>query len=135
MWTILVAILSPFFDHHLCLGARTKSFEASSRNLPLKLSTTPFCQDLPGSINAVLMSCAAIHDSSVLDTNSGPLSMRKKRGVPCVLTSRDSTSMMRAGWMRPSTSIALREIYYRQFANQREVGGFLDLTPSPARTG
>lgn len=25
----------------------------SSRNLPLKLSVTPFCQGLPGSINAV----------------------------------------------------------------------------------
>src|ERR1700722_10617980 len=32
-------------------------FRHSSRNLPLKLSATPFCQGLPGSINAVPMPC------------------------------------------------------------------------------
>jgi hypothetical protein len=41
---------------------------------------TPFCQGLPGSINAVPMPCATIHDSSAFDTNSGPLSLRKKAG-------------------------------------------------------
>jgi len=49
----------------------------SSRNLPLKLSATPFCQGLPGSINAVSIPCATIQDKSAFDTNSGPLSLRR----------------------------------------------------------
>jgi hypothetical protein len=32
----------------------------------LKLSVTPFCQGLPGSISAVPMSCAAIQDNAIL---------------------------------------------------------------------
>src|SRR5438552_8301172 len=54
----------------------------SSRNLPLKLSVTPFCQGLPGSINAVPMPCVTIQDNSALDTNSGPLSLRRNAGAP-----------------------------------------------------
>src|SRR3954466_11796071 len=61
----------------------------SSRNLPLKLSATPFCQGLPGSISAVPIPCATIHDSRALDTNSGPLSLRRKAGAPRSLTKRD----------------------------------------------
>jgi hypothetical protein len=34
----------------------------STRNLPLKLSVTPFCQGLPGLMKAVPMPCATIHD-------------------------------------------------------------------------
>ena len=58
----------------------------SSRNLPLKLSATPFCQGLPGSINAVPMPCATIQVSRARDTNSGPLSLRRKAGAPRSLT-------------------------------------------------
>jgi hypothetical protein len=57
----------------------------SSRNLPLKLSVTPFCQGLPGLINAVPIPCATIQDNSVLDTNSGPLSLRRNAGTPLEL--------------------------------------------------
>src|SRR5262245_49759975 len=71
----------------------------SSRNLPLKLSVTPFCQGLPGPINAVPMPCATIQDNSALDTNSGLLSLRRNVGAPRAPTSRDSTSMTRAGAM------------------------------------
>ncbi len=53
----------------------------SSRNLALKLSVAPFCQGLPGSINGVPMPCAATHDSSALDTNSGPLLCMPRSGV------------------------------------------------------
>src|SRR5580704_17393039 len=60
----------------------------SSRNLPLKLSVTPFCQGLPGSINAVPMPCATIQDNRALDTNSGPLSLRRNVGAPRALTRR-----------------------------------------------
>jgi hypothetical protein len=63
--------------------------------LPLKLSATPFCQGLPGSINAVPMLCAAIQDNRALDTNSGPLSLRRNVGAPRALIRRASTSMTR----------------------------------------
>ncbi len=33
----------------------------SSQDLPLKLSPVPFCQDLPGSLNEVLMPAWATH--------------------------------------------------------------------------
>ena len=68
----------------------------SSRNLPLKLSATPFCQGLPGSINAVPIPCATIQDRSALDTNSGPLSLRRKLGAPRWLTRRDILSLIDA---------------------------------------
>src|SRR3954447_22608565 len=73
----------------------------SSRNLPLKLSATPFCQGLPGSINAVPIPCATIQDSRALDTNSGPLSLHRNAGAPRWLTRRDSTSITRGERMRP----------------------------------
>src|SRR5256885_16629533 len=65
----------------------------SSRNLPLKLSVTPFCQGLPSSINAVLIPCATIKDKIAFDTNSGPLSLRRKAGAPRSLTRRARTSI------------------------------------------
>jgi hypothetical protein len=37
----------------------------SSPNLPLKLSAMPFCQGLPGSINAVPMPCVMIQDKGL----------------------------------------------------------------------
>src|SRR4029077_10118064 len=78
----------------------------SSRNLPLKLSVAPFCQGLPGSINAVAMPWSTIHFSKARETNSGPLSERKYSGAPRSDTSRDNTSITRPERMRPSTSIA-----------------------------
>jgi hypothetical protein len=74
--------------------------------LPLKLSAAPFCQGLPGSINAVSMPWSTIHLSSARDTNSGPLSERRWSGAPRSLTSRDSTSITRPERRRPSTSMA-----------------------------
>jgi hypothetical protein len=52
------------------------------------------------------MPCATIHDNRALDTNSGPLSLRRNVGTAHVLTRRDSTSMTRAERMRPSTPMA-----------------------------
>jgi hypothetical protein len=49
----------------------------SSRNFPLKLSLTPFCQGLPGSMNAVPMPWSTIHSKTARATNSGPLSHRR----------------------------------------------------------
>src|SRR3954454_785562 len=64
----------------------------SSRNLPLKLSVTPFCQGLPGSIKAVPMPCSTIHDNSAFDTNSGPLSLRRIGGAAGSLLTAASTA-------------------------------------------
>jgi hypothetical protein len=53
---------------------------------------TPFCQGFAG----LDQRCAAAfrdNDNKALDTNSGPLSLRRKVRAPRVLTRRDSTSM------------------------------------------
>src|SRR5262249_45005778 len=43
---------------------------------------------------------------TAFDTNSGPLSLRRKAGAPRWLTSRPRTSITRGERMRPSTSMA-----------------------------
>jgi hypothetical protein len=45
--------------------------------LTLKLSPTPFCHGLPGSMNAVPMPWSTIHFNTARATNSGPLSHRR----------------------------------------------------------
>src|SRR6476660_6340991 len=57
-------------------------------------------------VHRVKITLLAAHDSSALDTNSGPLSLRTNLGAPRALTRRDNTSMTRPERMRPSTSIA-----------------------------
>ena len=114
----------------------------------MKLSATPFCQGLPGSINAVPIPCATIQDSSAFDTNSGPLSERRKAGAPRALTRRDSTSITRGERMRPSTSIASPSLVgHRQTLELLPVGAMVEhevvgphlvrprgrLRPGPAR--
>jgi hypothetical protein len=70
---------TPTLDNDLGLGRdRNHSrLRHSSRNLPLKLSVAPFCQGLPGSINAVSIPMLVIQISSARETNSGPLSERR----------------------------------------------------------
>lgn len=78
----------------------------SSRSLPLKLSSEPFCQGLPGSLSTLAMPDSAIHSRMVRLTNSGPLSERMNSGASCTLTRRDSTSITRLELMEPATSMA-----------------------------
>ena len=78
----------------------------SSRNFPLKLSSVPFCQGLPGSLSALPIPSATIHFRIAFETNSGPLSERMKAGAPWMLTRRASTSMTRLERMLPATSMA-----------------------------
>ena len=78
----------------------------SSRNLPLKLSLVPFCQGFPGSMSAVPMPVSAILSRIAWLPNSGPLSERRKRGAPWILTSRVRTSSTRRDRIEPATSIA-----------------------------
>ena len=49
-----VVVWTPVLDDDCCLASRAKPFnaQASSRNLPLKLSSAPFCHGFPGSIRA-----------------------------------------------------------------------------------
>src|SRR3990167_2893556 len=84
----------------------------SSRSLPLKLSSAPFCQGLPGSLRAVAMPAWEIHSRMAWLTNSGPLSERMNSGAPCMLTSRESTSTTRRERMEPATSIARHSRVY-----------------------
>ncbi len=84
MWTNLVVVRSPSLDDDDALSSdRSHStLRHSSRNLPLKLSSAPFCQGLPGSITAVSTPASVIQRRIACDTNSGPLSDRLYRGAP-----------------------------------------------------
>src|SRR5690606_16231231 len=55
----------------------------SSRKRPLKLSFTPFCEGLPGSMNRMAMPASRSHCCSRRAMNSPPLSQRRWRGGPC----------------------------------------------------
>jgi hypothetical protein len=61
---------------------------------------------LPRLDKAVLIACASIQDNGAFETNSGPLSLRRKAGAPRSLTSFVSTSITRPDRIRPATSIA-----------------------------
>jgi hypothetical protein len=63
MRTYLVEVSPPFFDQNLRLprDRNHSRLRHSSRNLPLKLAATPFCQGLPGSTNAVPMPCMTVN--------------------------------------------------------------------------
>ncbi len=74
----------------------------ASRNLPSKLSPTPFCQGLPGSINAVPMPCPTIPFKGARATNCGLLSERRCGGA----INRASSSITREQRMRPPASMA-----------------------------
>jgi len=54
----------------------------SSRKRQLKLSFTPFCHGLPGSLKRILMPACARHSCSARATSSAPLSHRRGRGAP-----------------------------------------------------
>src|SRR4029077_11981307 len=90
------------------LGARTKPFEAQT--LVAKLAVEALGDAiLPRLAGFDQCRADALRDDPrqrALDTNSGPLSLRRNLGAPRALTRRDNTSMTRAERMRPSASIA-----------------------------
>jgi transposase len=56
--------------------------------------------------------------------------------TPCEATERKRRLLLRLKSIGPAISALLsREVYYRQFANRRQVGSFLGLTPSPYSSG
>jgi transposase len=56
--------------------------------------------------------------------------------TPCDATERKRQLLLQLKSIGPAISALLsREVYYRQFANRRQVGSFLGLTPSPYNSG
>ena len=56
--------------------------------------------------------------------------------TPCEATERKRRLLLQLKSIGPAISALLsREVYYRQFANRRQVGSFLGLTPSPYSSG
>ena len=63
---------------------------------------------------------------------------RERDAAPtsCEATERKRHLLLRLKSIGPAISALLsREVYYRQFANRRQVGSFLGLTPSPYNSG
>jgi predicted nucleic acid-binding protein len=71
----IAAIAPRRVQHH-------STFRNSSRSRPLKLSFVPFCHGFPGSICTVSTLFSASHFRIARLTNSGPLSLRMKAGMP-----------------------------------------------------
>jgi hypothetical protein len=86
-------VAAPCFDD-LRLGEPTKPFEAQT--LVAKLAVEAFRDAILPRLAGLDQRCADAfrdNDNKALDTNSGPLSLRRKVRAPRVLTRRDSTSM------------------------------------------
>jgi transposase len=61
---------------------------------------------------------------------------RDKAPTPCVATERKRHDLLRLKGLGPALSSTLaREVYYRQFANRRQVASYLGVTPSPYDSG
>jgi len=61
---------------------------------------------------------------------------RDKAPTPCVATERKRYDLLRLKGLGPALSSTLtREVYYRQFANRRQVASYLGVTPSPYDSG
>lgn len=75
----LVVLFAPACNNHLGFHPEAKPLhrEALVPNFPVKLSTIPFCQGLPGSIKAMLNDSFVAQRTSAFDTNYGPLSERR----------------------------------------------------------
>lgn len=73
------------------LGNATGDLSLTCRNFPLKLSSVPFCQGLPGVVSAVSMPSRAIHRMSAVETSSKPLSDRWARPQVASATRRRSS--------------------------------------------
>lgn len=61
---------------------------------------------------------------------------RDKAPTPCVATECKRYDLLRLKGLGPALSSTLtREVYYRQFANRRQVASYLGVTPSPYDSG
>src|SRR5262249_28320765 len=103
-----VVVPSPTLDDDLCFGTRAEPFEAEA--LVAEFAVEAFRDAILPRLARLDQrgadAGATIHDSSAFDTNSGPLSLRRKAGAPRSLTRRARTSITRGERMRLATSIA-----------------------------
>ena len=61
---------------------------------------------------------------------------RDQAPTPCAATERKRHDLLRLNGIGPTISATLaREVYYRQFANRRQVASYLGLAPSPYDSG
>lgn len=60
-----------------CLVRNHSMLRHSSRKRPLKLSSVPFCQGLPGAMWAASIFASSSQRMTAVETNSGPLSERR----------------------------------------------------------
>jgi transposase len=61
---------------------------------------------------------------------------RDQAPTPCATTERKRHDLLRLNGIGPTISATLaREVYYRQFANRRQVASYLGLAPSPYDSG
>jgi transposase len=61
---------------------------------------------------------------------------RDSAPTPCVATERKRCDLLRLNGIGPALSAILaREVYYRRFANRRQVASYIGLTPSPYDSG
>ena len=80
-----IVVATPSLDDDASFLATSKPFEAQAliaEYFPLKLSSIPFCQGLPGSMSAMSIAESASHLRMALLTNAGPLSDRMAAGAP-----------------------------------------------------
>ena len=75
-----IVVPPPTLDDDLGFGARAEPFEAETfvAEFAVEAFADAILPGLAGSISAVPMPCAAIQDKSFLETNSGPLSLRRR---------------------------------------------------------
>ena len=78
-------------------------FRHSSLNFPLKRSSNPFCQGLPGSIRAVLICCRTSYLKMARETNSDPMLV-----VAWVV-------MQRPAYDAVSSALAMRALHYKRW--------------------
>jgi transposase len=61
---------------------------------------------------------------------------RDKAPTPCMATERKRHDLLRLKGLGPALSSTLtREVYYRQFANRRQVASYIGIAPSPYDSG
>ncbi len=61
---------------------------------------------------------------------------RDKASTPCVETERKRHDLLRLKGLGPTLSATLtREVYYRRFANRRQVASYIGIAPSPYDSG
>jgi hypothetical protein len=118
----------------------------SSLNLPLKPSSVPFCQGLPGAISKLHKPFGAAHCMSASLTNSGQLSLQRTKWQPrssincsdtairCWLRIQPAASMHKLSLLNSSTTIKHFSFWPLAQPSNTKCIPTPDSAPSPQRT-